>query len=212
MLRSGVNQIETAHRYQWPHRSPGSPLRFENHYCLFQSYILFWLSNFTVGLSFISTRAASLPPTKQVLTLEVNGVSLVKQQLYALAAGLDGNHTVRQCTLRAVSGLGGNSGNLRTMTKALAGSAVVVLSLVECDVMPGDDTEAVLSLLRAHQRKRDEASELITAKLKMGGMPLLSQELKAHLVFSFFCEHCHSSIKQGTFCQRKQNQDDKSVQ
>ena len=47
-------------------------------------------------------------------------------------------------------------GNIWRLTRGLAASGVQVLSLVECDLRPGEDVAAILSMLRQHQRRRDE--------------------------------------------------------
>ena len=52
----------------------------------------------------------------------------------------------------------GKGGNIWRLTKGLAASSVNVLSLVDCGLKPGEDTAAILSLLRTHQRRRDEVS------------------------------------------------------
>jgi hypothetical protein len=91
-----------------------------------------------------------------VLSLEVSGVDLSRAQFEGLAAGLDGNESLRQVTLRDLPSLGGNCGAWPPVAAALAGSGVNCLSVCGCDLRAGVDADAVLSLLRRHQRKRDE--------------------------------------------------------
>ena len=101
-----------------------------------------------------------------VLSFELSGVELTKPQFETLALGLDGNHSLRQVTLRDLPTLGGNSGAWPRVAAALGGSNVNCLSVVGCDLQGGSDCDAVISLLRRHLRKRDE---LLWTKALRGG-------------------------------------------
>jgi len=57
--------------------------------------------------------------------------------------------------LRNVPQIGGDSGLLWSITKGISGSNVASLAVVDCNLQDKDVT-AVLSILRAHQLKRDE--------------------------------------------------------